>query len=316
MTKTRVATKTKTRKGSASSTAATKNSQSSSTLDIPENVAQATSDTICGKCGLKVTDDEDSLDCDTCHVWYHTKCINMPQSLFSEICKSNPGEYGGVSWDCGPCRGSRSQLNSVLHKLDQLLLSNTELRKELNEEKQKRELLEKNLDTKIKELVNEEKEKERRATNIIIRGLEESKFEEREQAKEDDKVQVTKIINEIVPNIEIDQQMVDIFRIGVKNDKPRGIKLVMKRDSDIKDRIFKAKENRIKVQSTYPNLRFFPDRTKQEQQQYKILVEELKDRAKNGEVNLMIKDYKIVQKPPPRNQNRGYAAAAAAHASN
>ena len=189
-----------------------------------------------------------------------------------------------------------------MNKLEEIIRSNAEIKQELEEEKKKVAKLESGMEAKIKEIVNEEKEKEKRAGNIIIRGFPESDKDDETEAREDDLITVKQLLQQILPAENIVGEIVDLHRLGRRREgseaRPRGIKVIMKRDSHIKEKIFKAKESRQKINRKFPYLKFFPDRTKLEQEKYHLLVQDLKERSNNGERNLMIRDLKIIQRTP------------------
>ena len=111
--------------------------------------------------------------------------------------------------------------------------------------------MENNFDVRVKELLQEEKEKERPALNIIITGLPEPNKDSADSLKEDEE-EVLKLLKNILPDTEdIEKDMVDTFRLGHKGDtgKPRSIKVVMKRDSLLKEKNLKQRKLDLSFQT-------------------------------------------------------------------
>ena len=65
---------------------------------------KATQECICPKCKNACGDGEDAILCEICEEWSHTKCINMPASLYQTV------EMKGIHWFCDRCDGKFSEI--------------------------------------------------------------------------------------------------------------------------------------------------------------------------------------------------------------
>ena len=53
----------------------------------------------CNICKKEVTEKCNSIACDVCDSWYHSKCVNLSDSLLKRM-----GGDDGILWICEPCR--------------------------------------------------------------------------------------------------------------------------------------------------------------------------------------------------------------------
>ena len=58
-------------------------------------------------CGNRVKDEEDSIECDGCHSWFHPKCQKVTQEVFKFIGKNK------ILWLCHKCSGNVEHLGDM-----------------------------------------------------------------------------------------------------------------------------------------------------------------------------------------------------------
>lgn len=165
--------------------------------------------------------------------------------------------------------------------------------KELQEDVQ---LVKSSLHTSVKtspsaiynELLAEMEDRKERDKNIIVTGIPEQYTENKQQRQDTDKREIRNKISTIYPECPPPEK---IIRIGkFDSSKPRPIKVCYAVPETVKT-ILRNKRN-VELDS----IKIYSDKTPYQQQQMKILQEELKTRTKNGETNITIKYIKGIPK--------------------
>lgn len=150
----------------------------------------------------------------------------------------------------------------------------------------------------ITSFLNEEKERSKRCFNVILHNVEESSGDNGQVRKEQDVNKATSIFNEYMG---IKPTVVNALRIGKRRDagpdvKPRLLKLTFGSEQDKASLLcnctkLRNKSNPENVRKVYVT----PDLTPQEQQQNKVLRNQLAEMNK-GKNKYWIKNSKIVQR--------------------
>lgn len=149
------------------------------------------------------------------------------------------------------------------------------------------------IEAKVKEYLDESAEVEKRKLNLVLVNIKESNSTNIEEAKQEDKVRITKMLNDIIPEeIEIS----DPIRLGKPNlgSKPRLLRITAK-DLRTKAIILKKAQRLNKADTPGPKIYINPDYTQKQRENHR----QLKEREENGEKNLKV-DYKnmtITTKP-------------------
>ena len=302
----------------------------------------------CGSCEEICVDkpekDEDtSIQCDFCNLWYHRGCTNFTPSIWNQLNKNE-----NIVFSCDNCvinkSKSRDNLEAIKLLIEESQKENTKLFKGLKDEifsqvdrvvdeklkkynesnEMKQEKLSKmieevkateiNIEEKIKTQVamcmENKAEKDDKSNNLIIHKLPELNIS-KEQQQEKDKEDITKIIE--ITNPEFKAEFINIIkdqnnvqRLGDKKPdavRPRPIKVVLP-DQEMKHKIFKGCKN-LK-ETNFKHISIQSDLSKEEQKRNFELRAELRERINKGE-SVCIYRGKIIpksQKPEVKNQNQ------------
>ena len=137
----------------------------------------------CIGCKKAVTRDHKSVQCQTCELWVHAECQSISDEMFNLLVNSE--SYGGLCWNCDSCLASTARLEKSVKAMEkrvhdvELVVAKTtselrrvdesveQLRKELQEEKEKNRLAAQQRDERY--VTGEEyREREARKTNVIL----------------------------------------------------------------------------------------------------------------------------------------------------
>lgn len=176
----------------------------------------------CGKCCSKVSDEEKSISCDSCHIPFHLrdKCSNLSPSEIKAVVI----QKCVLLFFCDQCRTAFKNVPMLIRKIDNLNTEVEKLKKEVDELK-----TQSNFRISPEEVLAETEERIVRSSNVIIYNVKESLAESVAQRIVDDKEVITKILRETGVTVEINK----VVRIGKKqpdnhnNKKNRPIKVVL-----------------------------------------------------------------------------------------
>lgn len=133
------------------------------------------------------------------------------------------------------------------------------------------------------EAADELEERKKRANNLIIINVPESSKLNQIEKIQDDKIQITNILNKIDSNIEINS--INTLRLGsMRPDKPRPVKVILKNSTEAINIL--RRKNFYLTNST---VKIFSDQTPNQRKFLSDLRQELETRIKGGEVGLTIK---------------------------
>lgn len=271
----------------------------------------------CGKCKRRVRDDQNGLQCDLCHTWYHCGCLKISKADYENIM----GLKNIVKWFCINCDGT---YNSLKRDNDSLRKDNYDLKKENKNLKKlitdivdRIDKLEKrfqdthlgsdglqNLDERIAEHIQENNERERKKSNLIIFGVEESYDREIEGRKAHDMAFCEELITNVL-KVETETKMEVVTRLGKpawngnERDTERGN--VRRRPLLIKfenprmkwNVISRARELKNVQEEKYKNISIVPDQTPKEREQNRQLRLQLAEKRANNETGWYIKSGKL-----------------------
>jgi hypothetical protein len=79
----------------------------------------------CGVCKGEVKEGGKGVECDCCHLWFHSKCVSMDQRLYNALTTFTAADNGpGLYWYCSSCNKGflewKSELASVRMKQQEL----------------------------------------------------------------------------------------------------------------------------------------------------------------------------------------------------
>lgn len=271
----------------------------------------------CGFCDENVKANEDGICCNACMKWYHKPCTKLDDTIFNALIKSK----NEIHWFCALCK---TDVKNILSNVDKFKKFNNELEKirkevfdRIDTAFEKINEIEKRLnDPKIPEASTENvkevvanilKEtdfttnqeeiamKEERKNNLIFFNIPESQSPSTNQRMIDD-FNVLKQVYRGKVDLE-ESEIKKIYRIGKQTEginRPLVIKF-MSFDTKME---FLSNSKDVKFNDAARNvvlkISVCPDRTIKERQKHKELVHILKQRRANGEVNLIIRNEKIV----------------------
>ena len=275
---------------------------------------------ICPKCSNSVLDNdkinEKGIICEACQQWWHIRCANVTNKEY-ELFGKNPN----FKWFCSSCVDKPTKTNiennnvnqqitnmmttmtSLLERMSKLE-ENQSKKQEGNQSKCKSEenQLEDLVEVKVQEMTSESQEKEKRKLNLIAVNLPECPGSTREETEKNEIDQLSKMIQNILPDTNSQLQVTNPIRLGQKNigNKPRILKFKVN-SVETKSKILKNYHKINKTDTPAKDKVYInPDYTTKERDLNKALRNELKERLSNGETNLMIKNWKIVNKPMPK----------------
>ena len=323
-------------------------SKVSNKVNNEEDTSTSQTSCICSSCeeicvDIPEKDEETSIQCDFCHLWYHRPCTNISPSIWNALDKND-----NIVFSCDSCvtnkAKSRDNLEAIKSLIEDSQKENAKLFKNIKDElfshvdkvvddklkkinennEKKQEQLSKmieevkateiNIEQKIKTQVamfmENKAEKDDKSNNLIIHKLPEQSISKEEQL-EKDKEDITKIIEITNPElkaefINIVNKQNNVLRLGDKKPdavRPRPIKIVLP-DQQMKFNIFKGCKNLKNTAYKYISIQ--SDLSKEEQKRNFELRTELRERINKGE-SVCIYKGKIIpktQKPEPQNQNK------------
>ena len=259
----------------------------------------------CGSCDEIVKRTESSLVCSACKKKTHQSCTDLSEAE-AKILQSRTK----LKWYCHMCDPDITEILANFHKFkkvsNEIAKMKTENEKRLKEFESRISACEaskvpRNVEQVVQNEVNrksqldreEEKLIEMKKTNIVYFNVPESNdeslsdrvkfdYEKLKEIHEEDMIKHTDIQN--------------IFRVGKKQENLDRPLIVRFKSVEIKNEVLKQTAD-LKLRWNNEMRRIYAsiDRTEKQRKEHSKLVKELKDRKEAGEVNLGIRDEKIVQ---------------------
>ena len=244
----------------------------------------------CVDCEERIDDaKENSVECDICSNWFHTKCQKVSDSLFQVLCDSKDDE---ISWYCSHCRlGAKKLKQQLMHissrqdEAEKRVKDLEEFQLKINDRVAKLENDKTNLVQNSNTVVSKEEiittsvremeQRQERENNAIFFNIEESEEEETLERKQHDIRAVCEICDEELGiNID-DSHIMGAIRLGKKiPDKIRPLKILFNQRASKIDVIKNAKKLRESTNVKNQNVFIAPDLTPQQRQEGKLLREE------------------------------------------
>ena len=162
-----------------------------------------------------------------------------------------------------------------------------------------------NIDERLEEaekkIREDQREIELRKKNCIIHNMREAESEDKEEKRELD----LEALDKFMSDCESDgKRPVFCVRLGKKPDdgsKARPLKVVFESEEEklslVRSYCQTKREGSAAQKKAIAGISVVPDRTIKEREEYKKLMTELEERTEKGEKNLVIRNYKIRQKP-------------------
>ena len=235
---------------------------------------------LCGKCDKVCTERQDSVTCDLCGMWHHTKCEGVSQDAYKLLSKDD----SGIKWYCKKCdtfaTGFMQNMKQLSQRQDRLEKKFEDLQNTVEDNIDK---LEGRVDDKIgqveRSIVNkavvdstrEMKEREARKNNIIIFKTPMSEAVELKTRIEDDKAYFEKLCKEGL-EIEEEVEVIKITRLGKKEDRDRPMRVSFCRSATALECLKKAKN--LKGKDEFKDVAIAGDRTPLEREERKKLMGE------------------------------------------
>ena len=256
-------------------------------------------------CKKAVTSEHKSIQCQTCELWVHADCQGLTDEVLNILVDTE--RYGGICWHCDSCLASSARLEKSVIALEKRMKDvenvsekhtgeikriddNVELlRKELEEERNKRKEAEQHRDENI--ITKEEyREREARRCNVILHRVKEPAEEMRSagERKDHDLEECRKIFCILNMEEEARTGIKVCRRIGEWGQEPRPLVVVL-RTEEARRRLL---EDARKLRNTeYQDVGIVPDLTVQQRREEQHMLEEVErrneedltaeDRAKN-----------------------------------
>ena len=271
------------------------------------------------QCKIKVTQEVKAMECENCSRLQCTTCAKIPDALYDN---KEVLEMENLKFTCTPCLKPKKKnkaaqdsgkLDLVLQKLtkldciDHVLDKCNSLESKLSELDQN---LERRIDDRVQTLVDakidetlhgqiakevrdcleEQRDRELRAMNVIVYGIVEPQKETPGERKTTD----LQLAQELSTELGVEaSKVVRTVRIGKKETEgPRPWKIVLSDPAAQKE--FLRNTWKLEKSKKFAKASVNPDMTKVQRSQRKQLVEELKARKNNGELNLAIRNDKVV----------------------
>ena len=283
----------------------------------------------CGECNEEV-DDDFSIMCSRCRVWFHQNCTNLDSDEFNILARGKET----IAFICEEClkqTGADSKQNTEINKkLDRIMDMFNTFKKDILQSadekigkavknidekistgidrkvkdklgdldktvEQKMKDIEQNVAQNIMRKTEEKEEQDKRKHNLIIVQLPESTKEKKEEIQADDFNATHELLKKVTDDIEI-EDISQPIRLGKKDDKgrPRPVKITIKsmeKKSVIMRNYWKALNEKEK--DTRKRIYINNDLTPIEREEEKALREKLKEeRKKNPGKELTIREIK------------------------
>lgn len=302
-----------------------KGAASTSTISEGTLLGAVKSDGKCGGC-KKAVGSEKAVQCELCELWFHSRCENIADETYKLMnqdkihfycgrCDKSAGSILKIVYDiqkkqdtmagelnrvkdevagiANKTVGLQNQLDGVVREINEMkagsMRGSTVEERDVAETEVKK--MKSHLDSTVREMKEEMEENleiERRKMNIIIHGLQ-------DKDGEADVEEVMKLLDEGL-HLDYSRHVEGMVRIGrgVVDQKPRPLKILLKRAESRKEILIRAKD--LKRVEAYSKVYITPDLTRKQQEKDKELRWHLKKAREEGEPNARIRNGKVVVK--------------------
>ena len=259
----------------------------------------------CGTCETTFKRADVSCECCACKKRFHQACTELSDDETKLL-----NSKSILKWYCNICDPDVSDILANYQKFKKVSNEISKLKDE-NEKRWKeferrlilcesnkntgdvQEAVQKELDRKIEVEKEEEKLVESKKNNLIYFRLPESESDSTEERIKSD-FQLLKSAHD--ENIIKPDQIKTIFRVGKKKDGEARPLVVRFKAYEDKQRVLKQTGDlKVRWQNEVIDVYASIDRTEEQRKEHKELVRKLKARKEAGEMNLVIRDDKIIE---------------------
>ena len=293
--------------------------------------ASETESAACGSCHKEVFEEDEAIQCETCHMWFHIKCQKVSQKKYKFL---NSEEGQGLHWFCLICERTTlgmvtrmSALEAQVSKVEEKM----EMKADKEEVQSEIKRLEDSLKTKVDieaveglmkraepepstskqaaeqdmmaKSISELEERDRRKKNLMFLSMEESESDDADTRKTHDIMCVKEICEELGEDVNVEKAV----RLGEKkSDEVRRLKITFTAPEMKRNVLMKAKNLRSSKNEKSKKIFIKPDLTPFQRAEEQELLKEV--RKKNAEAKgveeqekkpgpYMIKGGKVVKRP-------------------
>ena len=232
-------------------------------------------------CGRQVKDEDDALECESCHTWFHIQCQNVDRAKYKAI-----EDLGGeVTWYCSECKIT---VPKVLDSISNLARKLDTLQDDIGQIKDRINVLESRVSPDIdsfrdsisrecKELFLREAENAKRQNNVVIFGLNQPTGVTQEDRVNEDKARILSIFKDELglPDIKVTKAIRLLPRVpNPTSNKPPPTKVVLSCHAD-RITILQNAKKLANPKSPQNSVFIAPDLSKEERELNKKLRTEL-----------------------------------------
>ena len=239
---------------------------------------------------------KNGIQCNRCTAWFHHSCTNLSKPEINTL--KNPAAHKSFKWFCDICDSDcedgtadpslgnlisrqAAHLEALTTLVMKVIEQNAEHMKQnsqILEILQKDKKAEEQVKSHVEDVLEDQKEREEKKNNLVL-------FNVQEGTDAEDVVAKTKeVLNFVNPEVKTDSlDGTKIKRIGIKRDnKIRPIRVIMD-SQESKYEILKNSRN-LKG-SKFSKVGLSIDKTKKQQDEFRVLKAELDEKNKEGEGN-------------------------------
>ncbi len=285
----------------------------------------------CGSCQKEVFEEDEAIQCETCHMWFHIKCQKVSQKKYKFL---NCEDGQGLHWFCLICERTTLPMVTRMSALEaQIVKVEEKVEKKADKEEVQAEIkrLEDDMKNKVDKVAVEElmkkaepqpstskqaterdvmaksiselEERDKRKSNMMFFGVDESDSDDADTRKTHDIMKVKEVCEELGEDVNVEKTV----RLGTKSkDKVRPIKVTLTTPNMKKNVLLKAKNLRESKNEKSQNIFIKPDLTPIQREVEQELLKEMK--KKNAEAKgeneqekkpgpYMIKGGRVVKRP-------------------
>ena len=259
----------------------------------------------CGVCKKKISSQENALLCSMCDKVYHANCEAVKLANLQVIREED------MLWFCKTCKPKvKSCLDKVVEleeKMEGLVTENIVMKNQVSEccerlaKLEQKEQLIHEVKKQVMEDLREDSEREKRKNNIMIYNFPEPSKDTYQENYEEDLQTIKQIIKDEI-KVNVDSEIEEIVRLGTWRRNPttgvtipRPMIVKLKREN-MKWAVLKSCKNlKYTTNAIAKSLSVSKDMTRQEREQHKMLMVELREKVNKGETGWYIKNNCLVK---------------------
>jgi hypothetical protein len=194
---------------------------------------------------------------------------------------------------------TKENVEAVAEKVDKIMVT---MEKQRVDNHNLRDCVQDAVGMKIQEDKDEMEDIRKRSTGVIIHGLIEPSATDGAERKKQDEDMLQHLLHEISCDSVSIQSVIRLGKQDSTQAKPRPMKIVASSVPQAEEILKHAKNLKGTREAKFVKVFLHQDLTVRQRQRRQQLVQEMKQRQANGEVNLMIVNEKIVTRKPRPNQ--------------